>query len=265
LLADQAGVALQRYELQRKAVAAEAMRHEIELARRVQQGMLPKQMPDVPGIEAMGWTRSASQTCGDCFDLWRTSDGRLGILLADACGHGVAPMLVVSQVRTLVRSFSDVDSNPRKLLERANERLAADLESDQFVTAFVAFLSPDGTLEWCSAGHGPILIRTAADTPITELAPGELPLGVMPELTGDETPPALLQPTGSLAVVSDGIVEAMKPNGEQFGMDRVLQMLDELSASPPDKVITTLKDAATEWAGSDEPKDDQTIVVVRRV
>ncbi len=265
LLADQAGVALQRYELQQAAVGAEAMRHEIELARRVQQGMLPKRMPDVPGIEAMGWTRSASQTCGDCFDLWRTPDGRLGILLADACGHGVAPMLVVSQVRTLVRSFSEVDANPRKLLARANARLAADLESDQFVTAFVAFLGSDGTLEWCSAGHGPILIRTAADTPIAELAPGELPLGVMPELTGDEAPPASLQPTGSLAVVSDGIVEAMKPTGEQFGMDRVLQMLDELSASPPEKIITTLKDAATDWAGSDEPRDDQTIVVVRRV
>ncbi|MEA2735749.1 MAG: phosphoserine phosphatase RsbU/P, partial [Humisphaera sp.] len=201
LLADQAGVALQRYELQKAAVGAEAMRHEIELARRVQQMMLPKEMPDVPGIEAMGWTRSASQTCGDCFDLWRTEDGRLGILLADACGHGVAPMLVVSQVRTLVRAFSDIDANPRKLLARANARLAADLASDQFVTAFVAFLAPDGTLEWCSAGHGPILIRCAADAKVTELVPGELPLGVMPELTGEEAPPASLQRTGSLAVV----------------------------------------------------------------
>jgi phosphoserine phosphatase len=265
LLADQAGVALQRYELQKAAVGAEAMRHEVELARKVQQMMLPKAMPDVPGVEAAGWTRSASRTCGDCFDLWRTHDGRLGILLADACGHGVAPMLVVSQVRTLVRSFSDIDANPRKLLARANARLAADLESDQFVTAFVAFIAPDGTLEWCSAGHGPILLRTAAGTPITELAPQELPLGVMPELTGDESPPVSLEPTGCLAVVSDGIFEAQKPDGEQFGMARVLEHLDNLSTSPPDKIIATLREAATEWAGTDEPKDDQTIVVARRV
>ena len=265
LLADQAGVALQRYELQKAAVGAEAMRHEIELARKVQQAMLPKQMPDVPGVEAAGWTRSASRTCGDCFDLWRTHDGRLGILLADACGHGVAPMLVVSQVRTLVRSFSDIDANPRKLIERANARLAADLESDQFVTAFVAFIAPDGTLEWCSAGHGPILLRTAAGTPITELAPQELPLGVMPELTGDESPAVALEPTGCLAVVSDGIFEAQKPGGEQFGMARVLQHLDNLVSSPPDKIIQTLREAATAWAGTDEPKDDQTIVVARRV
>lgn len=265
LLADQAGVALQRYELQKAAVGAEAMRHEIELARRVQQAMLPKEMPDVAGIQAMGWTRSASQTCGDCFDLWRTGDGRLGILLADACGHGVAPMLVVSQVRTLVRAFSEIDANPRKLLARANARLAADLSSDQFVTAFVAFLAPDGTLEWCSAGHGPILIRCAADRAVEELSPGELPLGVMPDLTGDESPPATLQPSGTLAVVSDGIFEAMTPSGEQFGMERVLKTLDDLCKEPPEKIITTLRDAATTWAGTDEPKDDQTIVVARRV
>jgi serine phosphatase RsbU (regulator of sigma subunit) len=265
LLADQAGVALQRYELQKAAVGAEAMRREIELARKVQQAMLPKEMPDVPGIEAMGWTRSASETCGDCFDLWKTSDGRLGILLADASGHGLAPMLVVSQVRTLVRSFSDIDANPRKLLARANERLAADLESDRFVTAFVAFLAPDGTLEWCSAGHGPILIRCAADCKVTELAPTEMPLGVMPDLTGDEVPPVSLNPSGSLAVVSDGIFEATKPiGGEQFGMERVVQTLDQLCTCAPEQIITTLKDAATAWTGSDEPVDDQTIVVVRR-
>ena len=265
LLADQAGVALQRYELQKAAVGAEAMRKEIELARKVQQGMLPKAMPDVPGIEAMGWMRAASQTCGDCFDLWRTHDGRLGILLADASGHGLAPMLVVSQVRTLVRSFADVDSNPRRLLERANARLAADLESDRFVTAFVAFLAPDGTLEWCSAGHGPILIRCAADCQVTELTPTEMPLGVMPELTGDPVPPVTLNATGTLAVVSDGIFEATRPDGEQFGMERVLKTLDENCSCSPEQIITTLKHAATEWTGSSEPADDQTIVVARRV
>jgi phosphoserine phosphatase len=265
LLADQAGVALQRYELQKAAVGAEAMRREIELARKVQQAMLPRQMPDVPGVEAMGWMRSASQTCGDCFDLWKTSDGRLGILLADASGHGLAPMLVVSQVRTLVRSFSDIDANPRKLLERANARLAADLESDRFVTAFVAFLAPDGTLEWCSAGHGPILIRCSADCQVSELVPSELPLGVMPELTGEEVPPVTLNASGSLAVVSDGIFEASGSGGEHFGMERVVKKLDELCSCSPEQIITTLKDAATQWTGSDEPADDQTIVVARRL
>jgi sigma-B regulation protein RsbU (phosphoserine phosphatase) len=92
-----------------------------------------------------------------------------------------------------------------------------------------------------------------------------MPLGVMPDLTGDEVPPVCLNPTGTLAVVSDGIFEATKPGGEQFGMERVLKTLDELCTCAPQQIISTLQDAATHWTGSEEPSDDQTIVVVRRV
>jgi sigma-B regulation protein RsbU (phosphoserine phosphatase) len=265
LLADHAGVALQRYELQLTAVKAEGMRHEMDLARRVQDGMLPKHMPDVQGIEAMGWTRPASVTGGDCFDLWRTHDGRLGIFLADASGHGLAPMLVVSQVRTLIRAFEEIDPDPRSLLSRANTRLSADLDADRFVTAFLAFLAPDGTLEWSSAGHGPILIRCDGNCEITELVPNELPLGVMPEFTGDPVTPAALGKSGSIAIVSDGIFEASSPAGEQFTMERVMRHLDENCTCTPEKIIGVLRDAVTEWTGSDEPVDDQTIVIARRL
>jgi serine phosphatase RsbU (regulator of sigma subunit) len=150
-------------------------------------------------------------------------------------------------------------------MERANSRLSADLESERFCTAFLAFLAPDGTLEWCSAGHGPILFRSSGDSATQELVPGELPLGVMPELTGDPSPPLMLAPGGLLAVISDGIFEAMNNGSEQFGMERVIELIGlEPKASAP-QIIATLRDAATKWTGSEEPTDDQTIVVVRRV
>ncbi len=265
LLADQAGVAIQRYRLQEEAERAVAMRHEMDLARKVQEAMLPREVPDIPGIQAMGWTRSASVTGGDCFDYWKTGDGRLAILLADASGHGLAPTLVVSQVRTLIRAFCDIDRNPRKLIDRANARLSADLEADRFITAFIGFLSPDGTLEWASAGHGPILLRCNSRQKVQELVPTDLPLGVMPDLMGDDAPPVQLTSGGSLTIVSDGIFEAMDPAGAQLGMDRVIAHLDSHCESEPRKVIETLRDITTRWQQQDEPKDDQTIVVVRRV
>jgi serine phosphatase RsbU (regulator of sigma subunit) len=241
------------------------MRHEMNLARRVQDAMLPKEMPTLPGLEAMGWTRPASVTGGDCFDLWPTPDGRLAVFLADASGHGLAPTLVVSQVRTLVRAFADIDGDPRSLLARANKRLAHDLESERFVTAFLAFIAPDGTMEWSSAGHGPILLRPGKGCSIAELVPPELPLGVMEELTGDPVPAVRIESGGALAVVSDGIFEAMNGTGEQFGMPRVIGHLDDKCGETPAEVISTLTAAATAWTGSEEPDDDQTIVVVRRV
>src|SRR5207248_3305905 len=75
LLSDQAGVAIQRYRLQLTAIQAVALRHEMDLARQVQEAMLPKHVPDVPGLEVDGWTRPASVTGGDCFDFWKTPDG----------------------------------------------------------------------------------------------------------------------------------------------------------------------------------------------
>ena len=102
LLADQAGVAIQRHQLQLVAMETAALQHEMDLARRVQEALIPTIKPDVLGIESVGWTLAASTTGGDCFDLWKTHDNRLGILVADASGHGLGPAMMVTQVRTLV-------------------------------------------------------------------------------------------------------------------------------------------------------------------
>jgi phosphoserine phosphatase len=264
LLADQAGVAIQRYRLQLTAMEAVALRHEMDLARRVQEAMLPKEVPDVPGLQVDGWTRPASVTGGDCFDFWKTPDGRLGIFVADASGHGLAPTLVVSQVRALIRAIAEVDPNPQRLLAHANARCLQDLESDRFVTAFLGFLSSEGELEWTSAGHGPILFRESADSDIVELEPPELPLGIRAELFNDPISTLQMKPGGSIAIVSDGISEAMNAAREQFDTSRVISLLNETKNTSPDGVSAALRDAVQKWQGHDEPVDDQTVVVVRR-
>src|SRR5687767_12783672 len=91
LLAEQAGVAIQRHNLQQAALEVVALRHEMDLARRTQEALIPKQPPAFPGYDAGGWTSPASATGGDCFDLWKLPDGQLGLFLADASGHGLAP------------------------------------------------------------------------------------------------------------------------------------------------------------------------------
>src|SRR5439155_7559545 len=116
-----------------------------------------------------------------------------------------------------------------------------------------------------SAGHGPILLRCGVDHRVEELTPPEMPLGVSHRLTGDPAPPARLEPGGSVAIISDGIFEAMNGAGEQFGMERVIEHLDQRRSCSPQEVISTLRDATNEWTGGAEPADDQTIVAVRRV
>ena len=267
LLADQAGVAIQRYRLQQAAIESLALRHEMELARGVQEAMIPRGRPDVPGLDAAGWTRPASINGGDVFDLWKTPDGRLGVLLADASGHGIAPAMVACQVRTLVRALSEAagkDADPCRLLALVNARMYEDLPAGRFITAFLGFLSPDGTLGWGSAGHGPVLSCDGATGAATSLDATMPPLGVTDEMPEDPPPPARLAAGQSLVVASDGITEAWSPAGEMFGDARLVEMLSRRATDPPDETIASLRAAMEQWQGKEEPQDDQTVVVVVR-
>jgi serine phosphatase RsbU (regulator of sigma subunit) len=267
LLADQAGVAIQRHRLQMAALQAAEFRKEMDLARKVQEALLPKAIPEMPGFDAAGWAKPASITGGDCYDFWQLPDGRLGIFLGDASGHGLAPTLVVSQARTLVRALCDAHQavcTPHEILSRINTRLAEDLEDSRFITAFLAFLSPDGTLQWQSAGHGPIFFRAAAGQPVQSLEAPVPPLNAMPTLLDDAPAPMHIGPGGALVVMSDGIFESFSPAAEQFGVERVIALLDQSNSHPARHCIESLHTAVDAWQQKDEPNDDQTIVIVKR-
>jgi phosphoserine phosphatase len=262
LLAAQAGVAIQRYNLQQAAVEAMALRREMDLAKTVQEALMPDAAPQIPGLNAAGWAKTASITGGDCYDLWKTSDGRLGIFLGDATGHGIGPAMVVSQTRTLIRAMCDVRASACELLACANSRLSDDLEVGSFVTAFCGFLSPDGTLEWCSAGHGPILIRRNGMSPIEELNPPAPPLGVVPDFNPDATEKIRIEKGGMLCVSSDGIFESFSPANELFGVEPVAKILADSANLAPAEMIERIHAAVQQWQKNDEPRDDQTLVIV---
>lgn len=266
LLADQAGVALQRYRLQQAAIESVELKREMELAHKVQDRLIPKKPPGVNGVDAVGWTLPASTTGGDCFDLWRMRDGELGVFLGDASGHGLAPALVVSQARTLIRALSEIDCNPMWLLSRVNTRLAYDLEDSRFVTAFAGCLQPDGLLKWYSAGHGPVFVRPKPDGPLETLMPQAPPIGVDPDMPREDPATVQLEPGGHLFVLSDGIFEALKGDDSQalFGVERLIDLLDRCRNDSPSDTINCIRRAMVDWQGHEEPADDQTVVIVRR-
>ena len=266
LLGDQAGVAVQRYQWQQAAMETLSLRREMELARGVQEAMIPKRKPDVPGLEAAGWTRAASINGGDVFDLWKTPDGRLGVLLADASGHGIAPAMVACQVRTLVRSLSEAAGNtadPFKLLSLVNARLYEDLPVGRFLTAFLAFIDPDGVMTWCSGGHGPIFVHRDAQSGVELFGANLPPIGVVPELPEERAPVVRFGHEAALLVASDGITEAFNAAGDMFGEAKVAGTL-QAHATQPDQAIATLRGDVWSWQGKEEPQDDQTVVVVAR-
>jgi len=264
MLADQVGVAVQRHQLQVEAVRSATMRREMDLARRAQEKLIPKSSPPVSGLKSVGWTLPASTTGGDCFDLWKLADGRLGILLADASGHGLAPAMIVSQARCLIRAMTDLKPDPQFVLSQVNTRLIDDLEWGQFVTAFLGYLSPEGVLQWASAGHGPVMSRLRPQEKLLVLDPLVQPLAINPWENESPPPPLTIAPGGSLIVVSDGIFEAANASNELFGIDRMVAALDACQDRSPQEMVASLRESVRAWQGGAEAMDDETIVIVQR-
>lgn len=266
LLADQAGVAIQRYRLQLEAVRGAALEHEMQLAHKVQAEMIPTIAPHIPGLRAVGWAKPASITGGDAYDLWKMDDGRLGIFLGDASGHGIGPALVVSQARTLIRALSEINCDPTWLLTRVNARLSSDLEAGRFVTAFMGCMGADGILNWCSAGHGPMFLRQHPDAPIEIVEPVAPPIGVLPDLDADIARPFGVDIGGTFIVMSDGVFEARGADDNVlFDVSRVVEVLDEYRHRTPEATIDALKKTVRQWQGGEEPADDQTVVIIQRI
>lgn len=264
LLADQAGVAVQRHQLQVQAVRAAVLRREMELARKAQEALIPSASPPIVGLEAVGWTLPASTTGGDCFDLWKLADGRLGVLLADASGHGLAPAMLVGQVRTLIRALAGIYSDPHVILDHVNKRLLEDLSRGHFVTAFLGFVSSEGLLDWSSAGQGPIFLRPRREAACMCIDPPFPPLGIERWEAGSPPASISIEPGGACVLVSDGATEALNRADELFGIDRTIQSLNEWRGVVPGELLARLRDTVNRWQSGREPLDDQTIVVVAR-
>jgi phosphoserine phosphatase RsbU/P len=261
LLADQAGVALQRWKLQQAAIQTSGIRHEMQLAKRLQEAAIPNRPPPVQGLACAGWTRAASINGGDCYDLWTLPSGGLAVLMGDASGHGLPAALVISQVRALVRTLSEMETDPLRVLQRVNRRLRQDLEPGRFVTAFLGFVSRDGTLRWCSAGQGPILFHSADNTESIDARMP--PLGV-DELSG-ETETRQLPAGGMLVLASDGISECFNPSGDLLGTQRIIDAVRAIAQPSPQSIVDALRQLAIAWQGKEEPADDQTVIVVQRL
>jgi len=263
LLADQAGVAVQRWHLQQSAIQSTSLRHEMKLARQVQESVIPRTPPHIPGLVAAGWMQTASINGGDCYDLWQLPTGNLAVLVADASGHGLPAALVIAQVRALVRTLCETEVDPAAVLNRINRRLNEDFRHVRFVTAFLAFVSPTGIVRWCSAGQGPILVRYGDN--VRSINANLPPLGIVDELPTESAPPIELGERGCLVIPSDGIVEAFNSDEEQFGEHGIVAALNGSPSIGPATAIEQVISAVKQWDRLDDPADDQTLVIVQKV
>jgi len=265
-LAAQAAVVLHRVKLTEQIIESERLDREISVARDVQIGTLPTDMPDIAGYEFGGAFAPTDQTGGDLYDFVPLDDTRLFLLMGDATGHGIGPALRATPVRAMLRVAIRLESSLDDAFVHINDQLCEDLPDDRFVTGFFGLLDAEThTVRFHSGGQGPIM-HFQADMGEYDWHPATtFPLGYIPQSDLQAPHSAEMEPGDILGLISDGIYEYENETGEQFGRKGVMRVLDRHPHANAQELVDKIMEAAREHGGSAPQADDITIVLARRL
>lgn len=266
-VAKQASVAIENAFLYEELAGQERMKHELAIARKIQLESLPQSTPDIKGLDIAGISIPALEVGGDYFDYLNGDSSKLTIIVGDVSGKGTSAALYMSKVQGILRSLHEFGLSPRELFIRANHLLCRDLEKKSFVTAMgAAFDTKRKQLKLARAGHLPLFHFKAKTKKVEKIIPKGLGLGLSAEdLFANELEERRIGYAGGdvFVFVTDGITEGQKLNGDEFGEERLLKILEETSTSNAltirDRVISDVKN----FAGEASQHDDQTVVVVK--
>jgi serine phosphatase RsbU (regulator of sigma subunit) len=236
-------------------------------ARAIQQGLLPRVMPAVPGFSIAGRLAPARDVGGDCFDFvpMLAEHGRsLGVVVADASGHGMAAALLVAETRSYVRALAMTCCDVGRILQLTNSRLAGESGSDHFVTLCLARIDPSASsLVYASAGHAPGYVLGPRGSIKAVLPSTAMPLGIEEASEYPVSAPVPLHPGDLVALFTDGIVEAHSPQGQLFGVERMLDVVRAYQHSCPSALLEALFRTVARFRGLRVQHDDMTAVVIK--
>jgi serine phosphatase RsbU (regulator of sigma subunit) len=247
---------------QAQLIEKEKLEHELDMARRIQENILPKAIPSLSGWELAAFWQPAHAVSGDFYDFIPLIDGRLAVIIGDVTGKGVPAALVMATTCSILRAATKNVVTPGEILAHTNDVLCTSIPPGMFVTCLVAAIDQaSGQVRFANAGHPlPYLL-----TPINQdkLRATGMPLGLMPDQPYEEKE-AVLQCGDRLVLFSDGLLEAHDPGGDMFGDPRLQTQLAQRPANQ--LVIPYLQARLSEFTGPAwEQEDDVTFVTVERL
>jgi sigma-B regulation protein RsbU (phosphoserine phosphatase) len=240
-----------------------AVARELDMARRIQQSILPRHAPTVSGLRVASHYEPMSEVAGDLFDFVVTPSGQLGVLVADVSGHGVPAAIIASMVKIALVTQRDRVDDPGTVLTEINRALYGQFEL-AYVTATFLLIDPRaGRLTYSSAGHPPPLLARRSGS-LERLDQGGIVLGFLPETRYETAVAGRLEQGDRLVLYTDGLTEATRDGGEFFGDRQFQDHLTRHRALPIGQFTSQLVDAARGWAGvaTGALSDDVTVVVI---
>lgn len=256
-------IAVEKALLHEQRLEVRRVEEQLRIAQEVQARLLPTVFPRITGYDLAGLCIPCSRLGGDYFDFIPLPDGRLTLAVADVAGHGIPAALLLSALRTLVRTHVRFGASLVQLARILNQQVPESMAGAAFVTAFIGTLSPDdGTLSYVNCGHTlPLLVRAGGEVETLE-AGGPL-LGVIPDARY-ESGTASLGPGDTLILLTDGLVEVQNGARHWLESEQLAALVSEPGTITAEALIQRIVQATREFSGAVDFEDDVTLAVIRR-
>ncbi len=236
---------------------------ELQLAAQIQKNLLPGETPLVSGYDLTALNTPANEIGGDYFDFIRLDDHRIAIVLGDVSGKGLSASLLMANLQAVIRGQVMFNPGPKECLERANKLLFHSTDSDKFATLFYGILDTQkNTLRYVNAGHNPPIMYSSGTIPVTLNNSGLL-LGAFEDVLYEEKE-ILIGPKDHLIIYSDGVCEAMNDIFEEFGEEKLLEIIGQNGDMHPNELEEKITSAIKMHTKESPQSDDMTMILVKR-
>lgn len=263
-------MSIQLEELYREQAEQERMRRELEIARQVQQAIFPTDLPQLPGLQVAAFCRPQQETSGDFYDMFLLGDNQVGVVVGDVLGKSLPAAMLMLVTQSTIRAEAHNFATPDQVLNQSNDILAEKIFSGMFsAVSYARFDVQRQEMIWANAGQVyPFLVRPAnppsADNPCYLVTQGEsLPLGMISPINY-QLHSLSLSPGDIVFFYTDGIVEAMNPEQELYGFERLIDLIQSLPTDVlPHALLEAVVADVTAYVGSAQQHDDMTMVAVK--
>ncbi|GIK61495.1 MAG: SpoIIE family protein phosphatase [Ignavibacteriota bacterium] len=263
--ANQAAISIENARLYKSEVEKQKIERDLDLARKIQQGLLPQCIPEMNGLDICGEMIPAMQVGGDYYDLIQISDSKLFVVIGDVSGKGLSASLYMTKLQTMIKLNCSDNKSPKEILIDINRRIYAEMDKSWFVTITLALFDLEkSTVTFCRAGHMPVL--QASNGTVQSYRTQGLGVGIERGIVFEKSlveEEVKLLPGQIYAFFTDGVTEAMNENSELFGDENLNSILKNKSKARSTDIVNEIWSSIKSFRGEAEVNDDMTMVVVK--
>jgi len=266
-VAGQAAISIDNARLHKSEIQQERVKEELQMARKIQQGLFPKENPQVPGLDISGISIPASSVGGDYYDFIQLAPDKILAVVADVSGKGMSAALYMSKIQGMVQLAAHMYDTPKAMLTNINRRIFEGLDRKSFITMILALFDLSaGEVRICRAGHNKALVGTNGK--IKSLEGGGIGLGLERGPIFENAIEEVvinIKPGSVFLFYTDGITESMNDRKQQLGEEAVAELLKNNRGSSATQIQSAILEKVNNFRGTAEQHDDVTMVVVKSI